>query len=279
MSSATIPFTEVHSPGKNDVSVPASRASWTGQVTIGKFTLPVKAYAAVVTSNSSSLHQVHARCGQAIRYQKTCPKHGEVASEEIAKAYAYAPDETIVLSAEELTTLDPADKQSICIEQVVAAQQIPCELLSGRMLHLVPANPIAAGLYTLLTQALSTGDRWGVGSGAISERRQPLGIHVVDGKLVLHVFYWPAQRRSCPQFTPALAATSASEAQALDQTLTGLNNPLELSQFTDEYEVRLVELVPRKVKGRGRANGAASLTKRAKLKRVALAALKRARAA
>src|SRR4029079_8099782 len=110
-----------------------------------------------VTGTASSLHQVHARCGQAIRYQKTCPKHGEVASEEIAKAYAYAPDETIVLSAEELTQLEPTDKQNVRIDQVVAAHEIPCELLAGRTLYLVPANPIAAGLYSLITQGLSTG--------------------------------------------------------------------------------------------------------------------------
>lgn len=279
MSATTIPLAPAGESSTNALATPASRASWTGQIAIGKLVVPVKAYAAVVTASASSLHQVHARCGQSIQYRKTCPKHGEVTGEEIAKAYTYAPDDQVILSAEELATLEPAEKHTVRIEQVVAAREIPWELLSGRTLFLIPANPVAAAAYALLTRVFSTADCWGVGSGAISERPQPLGVHVVDERLVLHVFHWPAQRRSCPHFELPTASPSASETRALEQTLAALTKPLELSQFTDEYEVRLTALVQRKVSRRGTANGSVGSTKRSKLKRVALAALKRARAA
>src|SRR5690242_6178598 len=100
MSATTIPLAAAGANSTNGLAImPASRASWTGQIAIGKLVVPVKAYAAVVNSTASSLHQVHARCGQSIQYRKTCPKHGEVTAEEIAKAYSYAPDDQVILNA------------------------------------------------------------------------------------------------------------------------------------------------------------------------------------
>ncbi|MGD0897168.1 MAG: Ku protein [Thermoguttaceae bacterium] len=63
---------------------PASRASWTGQLRVAHLTIPVKAYAAVVTPDSP-LKQLHATCGERIEYRKWCPKHGIVPNEEIIK--------------------------------------------------------------------------------------------------------------------------------------------------------------------------------------------------
>ncbi len=47
---------------------PASRASWTGQLQVAHLTIPIKAYAAVVTPDSP-LKQLHAGCGERIEYR------------------------------------------------------------------------------------------------------------------------------------------------------------------------------------------------------------------
>src|SRR4051812_36690145 len=81
---------------------PASRSSWSGQLSIGNLTVPVKAYPAVVIRSQGLLHQVHSDCGTQIQQRKCCPQHGEIPTEQIAKAYSYGPDDDIVLSADEL---------------------------------------------------------------------------------------------------------------------------------------------------------------------------------
>jgi DNA end-binding protein Ku len=266
-------------PAAEAAPIPASRSSWTGQLQFGKLNIPVKAYSAVVTSSSGPLHQVHARCGQLIQYRKTCPRHGEVTADEISKAFTYAPGDEVILSAEELATLEPANKQLLKIDQVVVAGDLPWELLSGRTLYLVPANPVAAICYALVAQVLAVGDRWALGMGAISERRQPLAVHVVDGRLLLHVLHWPAQRRSSPQFDLPSTPASGTEVRAMEQILAGLSKPLNWAAISDQYEQRLMALVQAKLSRRGATHVVAGVTKRTKLKRGAPAAAKRARAA
>lgn len=90
----------------------ACRASWIGALRLGSLIVPVKAYPAISTPDSR-LHQVHTQCGQRIEYRRCCPKHGEIRAEEITKAYAYAADRLIQLTADDLGVVaSPDDKTS-----------------------------------------------------------------------------------------------------------------------------------------------------------------------
>jgi non-homologous end joining protein Ku len=53
-------------------------------------TVPVKAYPVVASGQEIHLNQLHAGCGQRIRYEKTCALHGKVDAGAITKGYEYA---------------------------------------------------------------------------------------------------------------------------------------------------------------------------------------------
>ena len=55
--------------------------------------VPVKAYPATSTTPEHRCHQLHAGCGQRIRYEKHCPQHGKVEAGAIVSGYPYAPDQ------------------------------------------------------------------------------------------------------------------------------------------------------------------------------------------
>src|SRR5438046_7689154 len=80
-------------------AVPAGRgrASWSGLLRLSLVAVPVKAYPATSTSSESRCHQLHADCGQRIRYEKHCPLHGKVDSGAIVSGYEYAKDQYLVL--------------------------------------------------------------------------------------------------------------------------------------------------------------------------------------
>ena len=57
----------------------------------GLVAFPVEAFNAhSVEGAPVSLHQLHAECHSRIRYQKTCPVHGNVTNDEIVSGYEYA---------------------------------------------------------------------------------------------------------------------------------------------------------------------------------------------
>src|SRR5262249_3797153 len=71
---------------------PRGRPSWSGLLRLSLVALPVKAYPAVASKTVSHFHLLHADCGQRLQYQKRCPKHGPIRSDEIVKGYPYARD-------------------------------------------------------------------------------------------------------------------------------------------------------------------------------------------
>lgn len=230
---------------------PASRSSWSGTLKLGAITVPLKGYSAAVTQRDSPLHLVHLGCGSRIQQPRRCPKHGEIASEQIVKAFEFAPDDDIVLTEGELNQLKANDDQVIHVERLLSARQFDLFLLSGRTLNLIPAHAAAADAYQLVVTALARADEWGLGRLVMSDRQQLIGLRVVDQRLALHVLHWPAQWRACPAFEAPKPPTLA-DVDRLSVSLAPLRKPFEWSDFQDDFDQKLTDLVRRKVAARQR---------------------------
>src|SRR6202166_4591036 len=114
------------------------RASWSGLLQLSLVTIPVKAYPAASTSTQLHFNQLHAGCGQRIRYEKHCPMHGKVQAGAIVSGYAYAPEQYVVIDQAELEPLRPAKERALSLERFVDPQQLDPALFSGRTLYLLP---------------------------------------------------------------------------------------------------------------------------------------------
>ncbi len=237
---------------QNPSSMPTTtRSSWSGTLKLGAISVPLKGYSAAVTQRDSPLHLVHAGCGSRIQQPRRCPKHGEIPAEQFVKAFEFAPDDDIVLTEEELNQLKSSDDKTIHIECMLSARQFDLFLLSGRTLNLIPAHAAAADAYQVIVAALARADEWGLGRLVMSDRQQLVGLRVVDQRLALHVLHWPAQWRACPAFEtskpPALA-----DVERLSASLTPLRKPFEWSDFQDDFDQKLTDLVSRKLAARQR---------------------------
>ena len=143
---------------------PRGRASWSGLLRFSLVAVPIKAYPAHTASDAISFNQLHAGCGERIRYQKHCPVHGQVDGEEIAKGYQYAPDQYVIVESSELEQLRPAKEKALSLEQFVDPQQIDPVVFSGRTLYLVPDGLPAQRPYLVLAQAMQHAAK-GAGKG------------------------------------------------------------------------------------------------------------------
>ena len=65
---------------------PRGRPSWSGLLRLSLVSVPVKAYAAVSSTNASRFHLLHAGCGQRISYAKYCAQHGPVEADAVASS-------------------------------------------------------------------------------------------------------------------------------------------------------------------------------------------------
>ena len=232
---------------------PASRASWTGQLTMFDYKVPVKAFAASVATQESHLCQIHTGCGQRIQQRKCCPDHGELTAEQVGKGYTYLPDKILELSEPELQTLKPDDDKTIRLTQFFDPADFDLSFLSGRTFYLVPAHPAAGADYATINQALQSQDRWGLGTMVLSGRRQLVIGRAQGGRLLLHLLHWPAQTRACPIGYGTLPQPTRRALRALETAISNSLTPIVWDSFTDDWESRLTAVVQGKFARRSAA--------------------------
>jgi hypothetical protein len=103
---------------------PLGRPSWSGLVQLSLVHIPVKAYAAIRTRDSTPCHFFHADCGQRIRYAKHCPVHGAVDPATVVRGVACGPGQHVVLEAAELDALRPEPDRALRLERFLEPAQL-----------------------------------------------------------------------------------------------------------------------------------------------------------
>ncbi len=95
------------------------RSIWTGAISFGLVTVPVKLYSAV-NRKTVRFHQLSGKTGVRIAQKRVDPQSGEeVPYEDIVKGYELSPDRYVVIEPAELDTLQPKKTKTIEIEDFV----------------------------------------------------------------------------------------------------------------------------------------------------------------
>src|ERR671928_1466257 len=101
-----------------------ARSIWTGAISFGLVTVPVKLYSAV-NRKTVRFHQLNGKTGARIQQKRVDPSTGEeVAYEDIVKGYELTRDSYVVVTPEELEALDPERTRTIDIEDFVDQAEI-----------------------------------------------------------------------------------------------------------------------------------------------------------
>lgn len=235
------------------VSAPSrGRASWTGILQVSLVAIPVKAYPAVSSTDTIRFNQLHADCGQRIRYEKHCPVHGKVDAAQIEKGYPYAPGQYVVVEDWELEQLRPPKEKALMLEQFVEADQVDPVMLSGRTLYLFPDGLAAQQSYVLLAEAMQQRSCCAVGRITMSGRRYAVVVRSQGCLLALHVLHARELVRSTAPWEAELPTISPSEEELnLACLLIDSNSgPLDWSRLRGDTPEKLKELIEAKLEGR-----------------------------
>jgi hypothetical protein len=106
-----------------------ARSIWTGAISFGLVTVPVKLYSAV-NRKTVRFHQLSGKSGVRIAQKRVDPSTGdEVAYDDIVKGFELTPDRYVVVEPGELETLQPKKTKTIEIEDFVELSDIDPDLL------------------------------------------------------------------------------------------------------------------------------------------------------
>ena len=257
MSANTDSAEVMQSPGLPQGVVPTGRgrASWSGLLRLSLVAVPVKAYPASTSSHDVHFNQLHADCGQRIRYEKHCPVHGKVEAAAIASGYPVAPDRYVIIEEAELEKLRPAQDRALTLERFLEPGQVDPVLYSGRSLYLMPDGPAARHPYAVLAQAMQERGKWAIGRMVLSCRRHLALLRPSRCLLALHVLHYPAQLRASPGVEGELrsGSVSAEEEKLAGMLIDASSQPVPWLEYRDDSADKLHALVEASLQGQALA--------------------------
>ena len=221
------------------------RSIWKGAISFGLVSVPVKVYSAT-ENHDVPLHQVHAKDGGRIRYQRRCEVCGEVVEySDIDKAYDDG-QQTVILTDADLKSLPAERNHEIEVVEFVPAEQV--DLLRLDKSYYLEPEAKTLKQYTLLRRALEDSDRTAIVRFALRQKTRLAALRVRGDVLLLQTLLWDDEVRS-PAFdvlgeTPRISQKERDMAAQLVDSLTG---DFDSAAFTDEYQEQLRTLVEAKL--------------------------------
>lgn len=233
---------------------PRPRAGWTGNITFGLVTFPVEAFNAVSREQGDiHFHLLHKDCHRRIKYQKVCPEHGEVPSDEIVSGYEYEKDHYVEIEKGELDALRTESERALTIDAFIPCDAIDLRYFDGRMYYLAPDGAAAEEPYAVIAEALTQEERCGIGQMVFSSKEQLALVRPQDGILHLAMLNYDEEIRE-PAATvgeirkPAGLARKVELAQTLIKSWS--SKDFDFTRYDDPYRERVQELIEAKLEGR-----------------------------
>ncbi|MGZ4662882.1 MAG: non-homologous end joining protein Ku [Arthrobacter sp.] len=236
-------------------SAPRGRPSWSGLLKFHLVTVPVKAYPATASGQEIHFNQLHAGCGQRIRYEKHCPVHGKVEAGAIVSGYRYAPDQYVVVNEAELDQLRPSQDKALTLERFLDPHTVDPALFSGRTLYLGPDGLAAQHAYTVFAQVLRQRRLGALGRVVLSGHRHLVLVRPVQRVLAMHVLHFPAQLRSSAALEAELPPQSAAveEEKMLGVLMDACSQAIAWEDYRDDRAAQVTALLEAKLQGRSLA--------------------------
>src|SRR3978361_761431 len=158
------------------------RSIWTGAISFGLVTVPVKLYSAV-SRKTVRFHQLNGKTGVRIQQKRVDPSTGdEVPYEDIVKGYELTPDRYVLIEPGELEALDPKKTKSIEIEDFVALDEID-PIYYDHPYYLAP-GPGGAKPYKLLLEAMRDTGRVAIAKVVIRSKQQLVAVRPMGGDML-----------------------------------------------------------------------------------------------
>ncbi|HEU0316058.1 MAG TPA: Ku protein [Solirubrobacteraceae bacterium] len=225
------------------------RAIWTGAISFGLVSVPVKLYAAVSTKGVH-FHQLHAADGVRIQQKRICPADGEeVPYADIVKGYEIAPDRYVIIEPQELASLAPKRARTIEIEDFVALAEID-PIFFDHPYYLVP-DERGVKPYRLLLEAMRETEMVALGRLVLRAKENLVAIRAADDVLTLETMVFADEIVSPDRFAEldGEVKTSDREVAVAKQLIESLSGPFEPDKYRDEYREQVLALIDRKASG------------------------------
>lgn len=221
---------------------------WKGYVSFGLVSVPIRLFVAARESHIS-FHQIHEVCGTRIKQQLYCP-HCErvVERSELVKGYPVDRDTNVIVTSEELKSLEAASSEVMEITQFVKLDDVD-PLYYETSYYTVPEEP-GRRAYALLLESMKKLNVAAVAKLTLHQREQMVLIRPYHKGIVLHTLYYPEEVRELSEYgKDENVQLQPQEVQLAEMFMKQLTGEFHPENFKDEYSSRVEQLIESKQAG------------------------------
>ena len=229
-----------------------ARSIWTGAISFGLVTVPVKLYSAV-NRKTVRFHQLSGKSGVRIAQKRVDASTGdEVAYDDIVKGFELTPDRYVVVEPGELETLQPKKTKTIEIEDFVELSDID-PIYYDHPYYLAP-GPGGAKPYRLLVEAMRETGRVAIARVVIRSKEALVAVRPMDDHVLgMSTMLFPDEVVD-PDSIDEIAATADvdvtdRELDIAKQLVESLSGEFEPDKYRDTYREEVLALIERKAAG------------------------------
>jgi DNA end-binding protein Ku len=226
------------------------RPLWSGSISFGLVNVPVQLVSAA-RDLDFHFHELHEKDKARIEQRRYCSEENvEVGWEEIARSYELDSGEEVVISDEELASVEPRKTRTIDIEAFVDLAEVD-PIYFDHPYFLIPAGDSAgtSRAYRLLVEAMGKQERIALGRFVMRTKEYLVAVQVRDGALALTTMLFHDEVRPTGNVPTGGKKPAKKE---LDQALAlieALSTDWDPETYTDCYRERLRKVIQRKRKG------------------------------
>jgi len=226
------------------------RPIWSGTITFGLVTVPVKLVTAT-RSQDVRFNQLEEGTGSRIRYRKVSEATGEeVPNEKIVKGYEISPGQYVVVGGEEMDAFAPKATRMIEIEDFVDLEQID-PIFYDSPYYLTPDRG-AAKPYRLLLDAMADLDKVAIGRFVLRGKEHLVAIRVREEALCVETMRYVDEVVPVEELEGLPEGDIQPTKRELDmarQLIEALSGDFEPEKYHDQYREQLRELIEKKAAG------------------------------
>ncbi|BBB92610.1 MAG TPA: Ku protein [Methylomusa anaerophila] len=226
------------------------RPVWSGAISFGLVNIPVKLYNAV-KKKTIHFNQLRKSDGCRINLKKVCSTDGaEVPNENIVKGYEISPDRYVVVSSEELETIQPKNAKTIAIEDFVSLSEID-PMYFDNSYYMTPDKG-SAKAYALLLKAMQKTGKVAIAKVVIRNKQYLTAIRPSGQALSLSTMHFADELISLAQLEE-LPDTGVEpdkrELAMAEQLIESLSAAFKPEKYHDEYYEQVIKMIEQKAEG------------------------------
>jgi len=233
-----------------------ARPYWSGQIQISLVSFSVSFFVATEAKSEIHFHQVHRGSGERVRHQKVSSNDdAPVEKSDIVKGYEYRKGEYIQIEPEEIEKLRVPSKHTIDVQQFVSLDEIDPEYFE-KPYFVTPQGDKQLEAFTVMRQALKSSSKAALGKIAFGGREHIIAITAAGtdehpGMMAYTMRYAEELRDPATYFSDIKKVKVEKDQLELAQELIKRKTAkFDPSQFHDEYEAALKEMVEAKVENK-----------------------------